>query len=393
MIAQHARLARVLGEQLDLPQRVLDGSRRVVRTMGRRGMARRSSPASRSRWPRASCSSQSSSRSRTGPTESTPRSVWRRADRGRSSTLVSCTLLCADAEKIFDGLDAAGSWDAVIDAEPSLAIVLTEDECDAALLAIANFVDLKSPYTLGHSHAVADLAATAGRGSACRPARCDCSTAPVSCTTSVGSASRTRSGTRRDRSARASGSACACTRTTASACSSSQRRSRPSRGSRCSTVNGSTALAIRAVCRAARSRARRASSVPPTRTKRCGNPGPTVPRGLRTTRRESFDDEVRVGRLDGDVVEAVLTAAGHRVVRRREGPAGLTAREVEVLRLLAQGLSNEGHRGPTRDHAEDRRQPHRAHLLEDRRHEPHRGEPVRDADTACSRRKASPTLP
>ena len=50
--------------------------------------------------------------------------------------------------------------------------------------------------------------------------------------------------------------------------------------------------------------------------------------------------EVRVGRLDGDVVEAVLAAAGHRVVRRREGPAGLTAREVEVLRLLAQGLSN-----------------------------------------------------
>ena len=26
--------------------------------------------------------------------------------------------------------------------------------------------------------------------------------------------------------------------------------------------------------------------------------------------------------------------------RRREGPGGLTAREVEVLRLLAQGLSN-----------------------------------------------------
>src|SRR4029453_17566045 len=30
----------------------------------------------------------------------------------------------------------------------------------------------------------------------------------------------------------------------------------------------------------------------------------------------------------------------HRVLRRREGPAGLTAREVEVLRLLARGLSN-----------------------------------------------------
>ena len=37
---------------------------------------------------------------------------------------------------------------------------------------------------------------------------------------------------------------------------------------------------------------------------------------------------------------SVLTAAGHRVPRRREGPAGLTGREVEVLKLLAQGLSN-----------------------------------------------------
>ena len=50
--------------------------------------------------------------------------------------------------------------------------------------------------------------------------------------------------------------------------------------------------------------------------------------------------DVRAGRLESDAVEAVLAAAGHRVVRRREGPAGLTAREVEVLRLLSCGLSN-----------------------------------------------------
>ena len=35
-----------------------------------------------------------------------------------------------------------------------------------------------------------------------------------------------------------------------------------------------------------------------------------------------------------------MSAAGHAVPRRREGPAGLTPREVEVLRLLALGLSN-----------------------------------------------------
>jgi HD-GYP domain-containing protein (c-di-GMP phosphodiesterase class II) len=50
--------------------------------------------------------------------------------------------------------------------------------------------------------------------------------------------------------------------------------------------------------------------------------------------------EVRAGRLDGDAADAVLAAAGHRAARRREGPAGLTAREIEVLRLLARGRSS-----------------------------------------------------
>jgi hypothetical protein len=50
----------------------------------------------------------------------------------------------------------------VIEAEPALAIVLSADRFDAALLAVGSFADLKSPFFLGHSRAVADLAGRAG---------------------------------------------------------------------------------------------------------------------------------------------------------------------------------------------------------------------------------------
>ena len=50
--------------------------------------------------------------------------------------------------------------------------------------------------------------------------------------------------------------------------------------------------------------------------------------------------EARNSKLDGEAVNAVLGAAGHRIRARPELPAGLTPRELQVLRLLARGLSS-----------------------------------------------------
>ena len=52
---------------------------------------------------------------------------------------------------------------------------------------------------------------------------------------------------------------------------------------------------------------------------------------------ETLTSEVRAGRLDAAAVKAVVEAAGQRTPRIA-GPAGLTQREIDVIRLLARGL-------------------------------------------------------
>ncbi len=64
---------------------------------------------------------------------------------------------------------------------------------------------------------------------------------------------------------------------------------------------------------------------------------PQLPDSVAQTMRQ----EVRAGRLEGEAVNCVLQAAGHRTTPvRRERVAGLSEREIEVLRLLARGYSN-----------------------------------------------------
>ena len=66
-----------------------------------------------------------------------------------------------EAGPIFAELDQVTTWEAVMGKAPTVSTELTEDELDRVLAAIADFVDLKSPYTLGHSRGVAELAAAA----------------------------------------------------------------------------------------------------------------------------------------------------------------------------------------------------------------------------------------
>lgn len=90
------------------------------------------------------------------------RSVARR-HRGTQFDPAVVDLFCAHALELLAGLDEAADWDAVLDAEPELSRRVAGDELDAVLEAMADLVDLKSPYLAGHSRGVANLAGEAAR--------------------------------------------------------------------------------------------------------------------------------------------------------------------------------------------------------------------------------------
>ena len=62
------------------------------------------------------------------------------------------------ADDIFAELQAGSVWDTVLQAEPAPPVTIPEWRVDDVVTALANAVDLKSPYLLGHSSGVARLA-------------------------------------------------------------------------------------------------------------------------------------------------------------------------------------------------------------------------------------------
>jgi HD-GYP domain-containing protein (c-di-GMP phosphodiesterase class II) len=248
-------------------------------------------------------------------------------------------VLAADSFRILADLDGETSWDLVINSEPHLQRELASDEFETALEAIADFTDLKSPYTLGHSRRVGELA---GAG-------------VLALGLPEADAERVRWAGYLHDLGRLGVPNSIWEKTSALSAADWERiRLHPYLTGR--MLSSSEALAPIAALAAQHHERLDGSGYPHALTASALPPearvlavadayaGLTEPRPHRLayTPDEAASivrDEVRAGRLDGAATEAVLSSAGHQSSRRRAWPAGLTAREVTVLQLVARGLS------------------------------------------------------
>jgi putative nucleotidyltransferase with HDIG domain len=229
-------------------------------------------------------------------------------------------------------------WDAVLKAEPGPHMTIEEARTDDVLRAFAHFVDLKSPFLHGHSTGVAELAESAAHAIGLDPTLLR------------------RAGLLHDLGRVAVPSGIWNKRGSLSEAEWDQVRLHPYFTqrilARCGPLKN---LAEVASCHHERldgsgyHRATKAPSISAEarllatadafRAMTERRPYRPALSGSRAS--DELDHSCTEGRMDVDCVRAVLEAAGEpRKLARSTRPAGLTDREVEVLRLLASGLSN-----------------------------------------------------
>ena len=263
--------------------------------------------------------------------------------RERSGTQFDPNLVeafCEQAPMVLAELDETPTWEAVIAAEPALSKEIAGEDLDLALEAIGEFAELKSPSIMGHVHAVRELvteaAASLGlpRADAAelRRAACVYDLGRLGVPNTVWDKPGPLTQAERERvrlhpylSERMLMSSPALAGLGGIALEHHERLdgSGYPRGVSGDQIGTSARLlaaadVYQALC----------------------EPRPHRPARAAHDAAIELRREVTAGRLDGEAVGLVLRAAGHRVGRRREWPADLTTREVEVLRLLARGLSN-----------------------------------------------------
>ena len=248
---------------------------------------------------------------------------------------------CGHAGDLLASLGEIDGWDTLISGHGRLQGQLTEPELDEALGAFADYADVKSPFMLGHSRGVAALAAAAA-GTVGLPADDVTLVRRAGLVHDVGTIGVSASIL--DKPGRLT------------AAERERMRTHPYLTSR--TFSKPTALGAIGQLAALHHERMDGSGYPSGLTAEALpmaarviaaadvyhallEPRPHRSAMTRDEARDVVSAEVTAGRLDSDAVRAVLDAAGHRVRRRTEHPAGLTAREVEILVLLARGRTKQ----------------------------------------------------
>lgn len=251
-----------------------------------------------------------------------------------------CASFCGVAGDLLGALDAASTWSDVIAAEPALARPLAGAELDRALGAVADFIDLKSPYMLGHARGVAELVDAAGAElgldatalTTLRRAGLVHGFGRLGVSNAIwdkqgplgpGEWERVRLHPYLTERMLQQSEALA----PIGALAAQLRERLDGSGYPRGLSGGAIGMPARVLAAADAFQA-------------MVEPRPHRPARSRAQAAAELEAAARTGRLDRDAAAAVLAAAGHRVAPRRTLPAGLTAREVDVLRLVARGMSS-----------------------------------------------------
>ncbi len=249
-------------------------------------------------------------------------------------------LFLADVNRFLEDLDEPVDRETILALEPLPHAVLGEDACEEAYLAIADMIDMRMPFTFGHSRAVAALAEAAGKcmglpASDIRDIRWAAYTHDIG-ELAVPVATWMRSGALTARETDAA-------------------RLHPYHGERALASLGEEGKAVAALVLRHHERldgtgyhryARGNDLSPAARILAAAEAFQTArePRPHRAALSANaaatkLRSAVREGKLCPEAVEAVLTSVGQssrrETVERRA--AGLTPREIEVLRLIAGG--------------------------------------------------------
>jgi HD-GYP domain-containing protein (c-di-GMP phosphodiesterase class II) len=248
---------------------------------------------------------------------------------------------CATGADLMAELAASDPWQAVLEAEPAPVAYIDASDLDLVARCFADMVDLKSPYTVGHSSEVAELAEAAARRLGLpqddlvtlrRAALLhDLGRVGVSSGIWDKEGPLTRSEWEQVRMhPYHTERILSCSSTLAPLGWIAGLHHERLDGSGYHHGVSAPVLPVSARILAAADTFQTATQDRPHRPARRAEQAA-----------EHLTAEATAGRLDPDCVAAVIEAAGQQRPRvRRDWPAGLSEREVDVLRLLARGLSN-----------------------------------------------------